>query len=336
MTISPGQSQETPRRGQFQGRIAGADRFGDKLRSLTVALTGAGAAAFRQARPGQFVQLSCRDLHDGRCASPLLRRPLSIAGIHQEGPNPAASDPSAPTGTKPTQRAPGDESVWVEFLFRVQGPGTGWLSRRALDEPLDLLGPLGNGFRLPTGRDRRAILIGGGVGLPPMFFLADVLSRAGQTDIVAFAGARTVSQFVGTLCLDRCEPASTLMPLGLLEQFNRCGVGCVLATDDGSRGFAGSVVEAVEEFLAGQPKPARTDLYACGPKGMLRAVARLAERRDLACQVCMEAYMACGIGLCQSCVVPVRSADAGAADAPHYKLVCSQGPVFDARTICWD
>ncbi len=315
------QNNQKLRRGEFTGVIAEMCNFSEELKSLRLVLNGPGAQCFAQAKAGQFVQLACRDLGNLRCPTPLLRRPFSIAGIEREG-----------------------EQLHLEILYRVRGPGTNWLAHRSEGETINLLGPLGNGFTLPRDPDRRAILVGGGVGLPPMFFLADKLAEAGFRKIVAFAGARSRNHFIGTVCLDSFNAVEPLKLQPVLEQFNRSGTGCILATDDGSCGYHGFVVDALDQYLTSSEELSDIDLYACGPDGMLRAISVVAEKYDLPCQVCMEAYMSCGIGLCQSCVVQVRSLPhtqaelehATRTDKPQYKLVCTNGPVFDSKSIVWE
>jgi len=302
----------TLRRGEFVGTITDSSSFSEELKSLSLALSGQAAECFAQAKAGQFVQLACRDLGNLRCPTPLLRRPFSIAGIQSES-----------------------ERVHLEIMYRVLGPGTKWLAHRAKGEFINLLGPLGNGFTLPKEPNRQAILVGGGVGLPPMFFLADRLVEADHKDITAFVGARSKDQFIGSICPELGNSFDPLKPQPLIEQFNRSGTGCILATDDGSCGYHGLVIDAIDQYLAEQDNPTGVDLYACGPEGMLRAVSELAVKYDLPCQICMEAYMACGIGLCQSCVVQVKS-QAAKETKPNYKLVCTNGPVFDSRMIVWE
>jgi len=309
MIEQPKNSKAIPRRGEFVGTIVALDSFSEELKSLTLELTGQAAECFAPAKAGQFVQLACRDLGNLRCPTPLLRRPFSIAGIQSES-----------------------ERIQLEIMYRVMGPGTKWLAHRRPGDSINLLGPLGNGFKLPKEPGRPALLVGGGVGLPPMFFLADRLLETGHKNVTAFVGARSKNQFIGSFC-----PVSgnSLKPRPLIEQFNRSGTGCILATDDGSYGYPGLVVDALDQYLAEQDNPTGVDLYACGPEGMLRAICELAVKYDLPCQVCMEAYMACGIGLCQSCVVQVKS-QAGKETKPNYKLVCTNGPVFDSRSIIWE
>jgi len=302
----------TSRRGEFTSIISTIRNFSVEFKSLTLELTDEAAACFAHAKAGQFIQLACRDLENSRCPTPLLRRPFSIAQITTD-----------------------KQQVWLEIIYRILGPGTNWLAHRREAESINLLGPLGNGFTLPKEPNRQAILVGGGVGLPPMFFLADQLVEAGHKKIIAFAGARSKDQFIGSVCLESCKASEPLKPQPVVEQFNRSGTGCILATDDGSSGYHGLVVDALDQYLAEHNDLYGTDLYACGPDGMLRAISELAVKYDLSCQICMEAYMACGIGLCQSCVVQVKT-QAVKEPKPNYKLVCTNGPVFDSRSIVWE
>ena len=121
-----------------------------------------------------------------------------------------------------------------------------------------------------------------------------------------------------------------------MQQFSRSGTSSIIATDDGSMGYHGNVVEACREILVGNEQWAEAEVFACGPVGMLKAVAGFAREKGNPCQVCMEAYMACGIGLCQSCVVAMKAGAADDVESKKYKLVCVNGPVFDADKVDWD
>lgn len=310
MTQEKENTKKLPRRGEFVATILGQKALGEVHSQMQLKLTGQAAEVFAQAKAGQFLQVACRDLSDSRNAMPLLRRPFSIAGIHKQ-----------------------DDSVIVEFIFRIMGPGTQWLFHRHDGEEVNLMGPLGSSFVMPAV-GRPAILVGGGVGLPPMFFLADQLRRTGCEKILALAAARTESLLTATLV--PCDHiVDCLEPRLRVDEFSRSQTPCIVATDDGSLGFRGLVVTALDEFLKKQPEWHNAVLYSCGPHPMLRALAKYAADRSMDCQVCLEAYMACGIGVCQSCAVAVHS---GAAESKekHYQLVCSHGPVFDAKKIAWD
>ncbi|OPZ98679.1 MAG: Dihydroorotate dehydrogenase B (NAD(+)), electron transfer subunit [Planctomycetes bacterium ADurb.Bin412] len=327
MGNSIGQTPKMPRRGEFTARVADQIHLGDGNNSLLLALAGQPADCLAQAKAGQFIQVACRDLNDFRQTDPLLRRPFSIAGISKNYQQLRPHSDAKPAGF---------EGLFLEIIYRVLGPGTAWLSRQKAGDSINLLGPLGNGFSLPGDPNEKVILIGGGVGLPPLYFLADQLSQAGFTNLLGFAGARTKSHFETAANLAKL-PSDPLIPAAVLEPFARSKTDAILATEDRSIGFPGSIVQALEMFLQKRSDWNQARIYTCGPKGMLKAVADLARRHNLAGQVCMENYMSCGIGLCQSCVVAVKTAAAEPdGTAGKYKLVCSNGPVFDMEKIIWD
>ena len=196
-----------------------------------------------------------------------------------------------------------------------------------------VLGPLGREF--PVFADKPiAYLVAGGVGLGPVLCLAETLAKAGKRT-VAMCGARTADLF--PLSVNRANPpaksASQAVPACV--EFACHGVPVVLSTDDGSLGFAGHVGEALTEYHRANPAAADDIVvYACGPELMMRFVADFCERLGITCYVCMERSMACGMGTCQSCVVPVR--DESDVDGWRYELCCTDGPVFDARRIAWN
>jgi len=327
MGNSIGQTPKIPRRGEFTARVADQIHLGDGNNSLLLALAGQSADCLAQAKAGQFIQVACRDLNDFRNTDPLLRRPFSIAGISKNYHWLRPHSTAKPAGL---------EGLFLEIIYRVLGPGTVWLSCLKAGDSVNFLGPLGNGFSLPHDQNGKVILIGGGVGLPPLFFWADQLSQAGFTSLLGFAGARTKSHFEVAANLEML-PSDPLIPAAVLEQFARSKTDTIIATEDQSIGFPGSIVQALERFLQKHQDWSQASMYACGPKGMLKAVADLARRRTMTGQVCMENYMSCGIGLCQSCVVAVKTAAAEPdKTAGKYKLVCSNGPVFDMEKIIWD
>jgi len=277
-------------------------------------------------RPGQFIQLGCRapddsarddggeiELRPGALHQPelcgrlaLLRRPFSLAGRGD-----------TPRGT------------WVEVIHRVVGVGTDWLSRLKPGDPVDLIGPLGNAFTLPEGKSV-GLLVGGGVGLPPMFYLAHALHQAGWTG-VGFVGAMT-----------RNLLAVTLDAAGDAHQFKQLHFKSVITTDDGSFGLKGRITDGLLQYLNGPDAAdaAKAVIYTCGPEPMMHAVAKIAAERGIDCQVCLEQAMACGMGTCQSCIVKIES-----AQRPHgttadnrpwrYKLACTDGPVFESSQVIW-
>jgi len=202
-----------------------------------------------------------------------------------------------------------DHGGTVEFVFAVAGPGTGWLSERRTRDTLDLAGPLGRPFPLP--RDPvNALLIGGGYGSAPLFALGDKLRGRGCA----------VDFLLGAASADRVFGALTA---------RRNGRTAVVTTEDGSMGARGLVTDLLAQVI----HEARTDvIYACGPMGMLRAVTRLASRYELPVQALVEESMACGIGVCMTCVLPVVGEDG----VTRMARSCVDGPVFRGDLVRWD
>ena len=242
-----------------------------------------GIAATAQA--GQFVHILPRV---GLENDPFLRRAFSIMA------------------TK------GDE---IEVLFRVEGRGTAQIAKATLGDKLDILGPLGRPFDLAPFHVKQnvpmPILVGGGVGVPPMVFLAKTFLEMGITPTVLI-GARSASDVLGD------------------SHFSDLGLAMQVATDDGSRGQAGRVTELLEVALQEQPNAV---VYACGPLPMLRAVAAVSERFKAPCQVSMEENMPCGIGVCNGCVVAMRET---ATDYEQYRRICIEGPAVWSHEIDWE
>jgi dihydroorotate dehydrogenase electron transfer subunit len=219
--------------------------------------------------PGQFAMLaSAERWGGGEDERPFLPRAFSIA------------------------RRSGGES---HFLLEDVGPGTQRLCELAAGDRLLVLGPLGRGFAHPP-QDRRAILVGGGVGIAPLAILLDSLERTPSVLLGFRDGARA--------------HGASLLP------------GARVATDDGSSGHHGLVTELLEQELAGDPGAV---VYACGPAGMLEGVRALCERTATPAQLALEAGMACGFGACFGCVVPRRGGG--------YLRVCVDGPVIDADLL---
>ncbi|MCG2633307.1 MAG: dihydroorotate dehydrogenase electron transfer subunit [Gammaproteobacteria bacterium] len=250
-----------------------------------------------RAVPGSFVHL--------RCAPELpLRRPLSIMLRDQ---------------TK----------GWIDILYKVVGRGTAALAERQVGQQLPLLGPIGNGFS-PAPRGSRPVLIGGGVGMPPMLLLASELRREPHFRPVLFLGSEVPFPFApkpSEFMLDGLPPG-VLATMPLLDDW---GIPARLASGQGFAGcFDGLVTDLARAWLAQLDETARQSvhLYACGPTPMLRAVAELARGFDLPCQVSLEEHMACAIGGCAGCVVQVAT-----PTGPAMKRVCVDGPVFDASTV---
>jgi dihydroorotate dehydrogenase electron transfer subunit len=190
----------------------------------------------------------------------------------------------------------------------VVGKGTRMLSNLHHGDLLDLLAPLGRGFQGgPQGEEK--ILVGGGVGLAPLYYLAKELVQEGER-VRLFAGGRNRDDI---LCI---------------TEFERLGVETYVATDDGTLGERGLVTEVLEKHLG----PTGMRIFACGPMPMLNAVSRLAQSRGVPCQVSLEAYMACGVGACLGCVMKGAN---HTDETPDYRCVCKDGPVFDSFELKW-
>jgi dihydroorotate dehydrogenase electron transfer subunit len=208
-----------------------------------------------------------------------------------------------------------------DVVVAVVGRGSAWLTARRPADTLDVVGPLGTGFTLPAA-PARCVLVGGGYGTAALEWLGRRMLRAG-CDVELLSGAAT---------------AAALYPVGRVTDGRE--VRLVETTEDGSRGSAGLVTEALAERLA-QPPPAR--VFACGPMPMLAAVAAIADRHGCDCQVAVEEHMGCSVGVCMTCVVPTaegegerqRAGGWGAEGEGGYVRACIEGPVLDAARIDW-
>lgn len=216
----------------------------------------------------------------------------------------------------------------VEFLYKVLGEGTRLLSQRKAGENLSVLGPIGQPFTAHPERSR-PLLIGGGVGMPPMVFLADELRAPGNFQPFAIFGSEVPFPFSprpSKFVVPGVTGAIAAMPL--LEDW---GIPSRLASRQGYAGcFDGFVTDVARQWLETLSAEQRNqvEVFACGPHPMLDAVARLAREYDLPCQVSLEEFMACGVGGCAGCVVEVKT-----PQGPAMKRVCVDGPVFDARAV---
>jgi dihydroorotate dehydrogenase electron transfer subunit len=284
---------------------------------------------FPTAQPGQFVHLTLsessfatQDVAPQRvspesaaqargCEIDLtVRRAFSIAALRRSG-----------------------DDAEIEILYRVVGKCTRWMSGLSAGMSVNLLGPVGNHFTIDEGKNL-AILVAGGVGLPPMMWWAQRLSEM-NIETVAFVGAQSRDFLALELTADDAPAVSGADPRLSAREFAQHGVKVVLSTDDGSLGFAGYVTDALAAYLETHVPDARQiTIYACGPEPMMKAVADQSALRRIECQLCMERSMACGMGTCQSCVVPVHDADA--PDGWCYKLCCTDGPIFDSRNVIWN
>lgn len=248
-----------------------------------------------RAQPGQFIHLQCdRDIP--------MRRPLSI------------------------QRAD-SQAGWLEVLYKPIGQGLRALTRIHEGDRVNLLGPIGRGFTSDAGRPC-PVLIGGGVGIPPLVFLAEQQASNDASPVAFFGSELPFPYLTVDSALDLNVAADATHNLGLLEDW---GVPGRLASNSNLPGcYDGYVTELARQWLAGLDQRARNQcaVYACGPEPMLRAAQRLACDFELPSQLCLEEYMACAVGGCAGCAVEVH-----AADGPAMKRVCVDGPVFDGYAI---
>jgi dihydroorotate dehydrogenase electron transfer subunit len=196
----------------------------------------------------------------------------------------------------------------VQFVVAEHGPGTRWLVQRRAGELLDVVGPLGTPFPIPN-RPSPAVLVGGGYGSAPLLPLAQALMANGSP-VEIVLGAATAGRLYGELAAKRLVGAVTV------------------TTDDGSAGEKGLVTDVLPEAIE---RITAEIVYACGPMPMLQAVGAVAEQRSIEAQVAVEESMACGIGVCMTCVLPVRGTDGKS----RFVRSCVDGPVFDARAVRW-
>jgi dihydroorotate dehydrogenase electron transfer subunit len=222
----------------------------------------------------------------------------------------------------------------LDIIHRVVGIGTDWMAHLKEGDEVFILGPLGNQFQLPPAGSE-AILVGGGVGIPPMIYLAEAL--AGRKAVV----------FSGALCRD-------LLPLSItgeaasgeqvearpvIEEFSRHGIPSVITTDDGSFGFRGFVTQALEKYLDASTPAGGRVIYTCGPEPMMKRVAQIAAAREIDCQIAVERAMACGMGTCQSCCIRVKKPEPNKPPLVGrdwcYRLACTDGPVFRGADLLW-
>jgi dihydroorotate dehydrogenase electron transfer subunit len=242
-----------------------------RLSDTVVSLVLEAGEMAQEAKAGQFVNIKCG-------AALLLRRPISICDVDKENNT-------------------------LRVVFEVKGEGTEWLAKLPAGHKVDVLGPLGNGYTFPKGK---VLVVGGGIGVPPMLYTARCADSA-----VAALGFRSQDKVI------------------LTEEFEQCCQQVRIISDDGTTGRQGFVSALVAEYLAEDRDIAA--VFACGPKPMLRSAAVEAEKANVPCFVSMEERMGCGIGACLVCACKTKK-----NDGEHYAHVCKDGPVFDAKEVCWD
>jgi dihydroorotate dehydrogenase electron transfer subunit len=251
------------------------------------------------ATPGSFAHLSCDALIP-------MRRPLSIMRVDAQ-------------------------AGWIEILYKIVGPGLEALSGQPVGTVLSVMGPIGQGFR-PSASRPRALLVGGGVGIPPMVFLAESLKRRRDADWkpLVLMGSEIPFPFRArpSGIIVQGMPAEAIACMPLLDDW---GVPSRLATLAGFPGcFDGYVTDLAAAWLSSLDAAAlaEVEMFACGPTPMLQSAARVARRFGVPAQVSLEEFMACAVGGCAGCAVPVVT-ESGLA----MKRVCVDGPVFDANAV---
>jgi dihydroorotate dehydrogenase electron transfer subunit len=268
--------------------------FSDEQYSLRIAASHIAVRAV----PGSFVHI--------RCAEDLpMRRPLSIMRVDRD-------------------------DGWIEVLYKVVGQGMRRLADMRPGDRVNMLGPIGNGFALDEARPV-PLLIGGGVGIPPLIFLAERLA-AGPAQFAPVAMFGSEIPFPFELAESKIAlPGAPATATASLACLDAVGVPSRLGTNAGYAGcYAGFVTDLARAWLATLDPAGRgeVEIYACGPEPMLRSVARLAADFALPSQLCLEEYMACAVGGCAGCAVQIAT-----PDGPAMKRVCVDGPVFPGDAV---
>ena len=227
-----------------------------------------------ECQPGQFIHIK-----PGLRDQPLLRRPLSIYDVDKR------------LGS-------------VTLLYKVVGTGTRLLTSVRTKEYVDVMGPLGRGFKLPD-QPERILLVGGGVGIAPLVYLARVLEEQG-CDITVLHGTESRRQLVA------------------FEKLRQIGTDFFPATMDGTAGYKGLVTELLLKKI--EPKKLER-IYTCGPEPMMAVVAEFAANHNIEAEVSLEEYMACGVGACLGCARKLKTNDT------QYVKVCKDGPVFNIKEV---
>jgi dihydroorotate dehydrogenase electron transfer subunit len=301
------------KKGDFQAQVLYNRKIGAAFYKLGLSFAGRGAQAFAQFEPGQFVQVDLsaaalppaeqipQRLKDAAKREILLRRPFSFSGLEAREGETAG-----------------------EILYSALGPASLRMTTLKAGDSVSVLGPLGKGFRLLANK-KLAVLAVGGMGAGPLIHLAQALKeKCPRTEVIAFCGAKSRAH----LPFEEMSPEIDEGPGNWLQEFAGSGVECLVATDDGSAGYRGFVTECLKKWMESAKIDAKAAvIYSCGPDVMLVAVARIAERHGIDCQLSTERRMACGIGLCQSCAVECKAARGETV----YKLCCKDGPVFDSK-----
>ncbi len=255
------------------GTVVGHDPMGPDYRVLTLKLPGVAPVA----KPGQFVHLRIAQLHDA-----VLRRPFSIYRV---------------------------DGNHLSILYKTVGRGTAAMQNLRLNDPVSVVGPLGNGFPTDVANAFTPVLVAGGYGVAPLYFLARQMTCRG---ILFVGGAKAVD-------------------ILLADDFRALGWEVQVATDDGSLGVKGLVTVALDAWLQLNAKQSPPEFFACGPNGMLKAVGDRAIRGNWKAWLSLDRHMGCGVGACLACVQKVRL-----NGQETLARVCKDGPIFEARDVIWE
>ncbi|CAN5648418.1 dihydroorotate dehydrogenase electron transfer subunit [soil metagenome] len=265
------------------GEVLTHRKYGEHYHSLTIVAPEIG----QQIAPGQFVNVACAP-----GSSYILRRPFSVYRVHKRG------------GWAST----------IEIVFDIRGPGTAYLASLRAHATVNIIGPLGRGFTLPNRR-AHALLVGGGIGAAPLFFLADELRNEGHR-VDCILGARSSGLLLNAIDVRRLASVYRI------------------TTEDGSTGDQGLVTDVMTETME---RCTTEVVYSCGPHSMLAAVSRLCSERQTPVQVAVEELMACGYGVCMTCVMALHRTQPGKdEDEVAYARSCTEGPVFDGAAVVWN
>lgn len=266
------------------GEVLGHKKYSEHYHSLTIVAPEIG----ERINPGEFVNIRC-----GEGSSHILRRPFSVYRVHKRG------------GWAST----------IEIVFDIRGAGTRYMAHLRQHSIVDIVGPLGRGFALPRRR-AHCLLVGGGIGAAPLFFLADELRNDGhRVDVIL--GARSARMLLNPIEVRRLASVSRV------------------TTEDGSSGDQGRVTDVLDDTIE---RCESEIVYTCGPHAMLEAVSRAGAAHKLPVQVAVEELMGCGYGVCMTCVMPVRHKKTRKDDAEEiiYARSCTEGPVFNGAAVVYN
>jgi dihydroorotate dehydrogenase electron transfer subunit len=230
----------------------------------------------KKAQPGQFLHIKVNS-NNGK---PFLRRPFAIHNVGSKGQ--------------------------FSILYKIRGQATKLMRELSKADKIDVIGPLGSGFQ-PSLKAKKYIIVAGGIGLAPLFFLAKNLLDS-KKEVIVIYGARTKKELL-------CR-----------KEISNINIKPLLATDDGSQGTKGSVNDLLTKLLA-KNKDEKIEVFAAGPRVMLKEAARICKKAKVKLEVSMDEIMACGVGVCLGCAVKTKNG---------YKLACKDGPVFKAEDIIWE